>query len=116
MSLVQSKWQGRRAAFIAWPRWNWWSTSRFTVMESVTPSGRWHCGRTGPYPWPPSTPPRRTHAVPSVVLRLHAAVVSDVDRFAELSRTQTKGGWIEAAGLVRGPLFGGLRRADWTIL
>jgi DNA-binding SARP family transcriptional activator len=50
------------------------------------------------------------------VLRLHAAVVSDVDRFAELSRTQTKGGWIEAAGLVRGPLFGGLRRADWAIL
>jgi DNA-binding SARP family transcriptional activator len=50
------------------------------------------------------------------VLRLHASVVSDVDRFAELSNSQTKEGWIEAAGLVRGPLFGGLRRADWAIL
>ena len=50
------------------------------------------------------------------VLRLHASVVSDVDRFAALSRSQTKEGWIEAAGLVRGPLFGGLRRADWAIL
>jgi DNA-binding SARP family transcriptional activator len=50
------------------------------------------------------------------VLRLHASVVSDVDRFAQLSRSQTKEGWIEAAGLVRGPLFGGLRRADWATL
>jgi DNA-binding SARP family transcriptional activator len=50
------------------------------------------------------------------VLRLHASVVSDVDRFAELSRSRTKKGWIEAAGLVRGPLFGGLRRSDWVIL
>jgi DNA-binding SARP family transcriptional activator len=50
------------------------------------------------------------------VLRLHASVVTDVDRFVDLSRSQTPEGWIEAAGLVRGPLFGGLRLADWAVL
>ncbi len=49
-------------------------------------------------------------------LRLHPSVVTDVDRFAALARSETGEGWIEAAGLVRGPLFGGLRRADWAIL
>jgi len=50
------------------------------------------------------------------LLRLHPSVVTDVDRFVELSRSQTSEAWIEAAGLVRGPLFGGLRQGDWTIL
>jgi DNA-binding SARP family transcriptional activator len=50
------------------------------------------------------------------VLRLHPSVVTDVDRFSELSRAQTRAAWIEAAGLVRGPLFGGLRLADWAVL
>jgi DNA-binding SARP family transcriptional activator len=49
-------------------------------------------------------------------LRLHPSVVTDVDRFAELARSEACEAWIEAAGLVRGPLFGGLRRADWAIL
>jgi hypothetical protein len=43
-------------------------------------------------------------------------VRTDVDRFDELARAQTCESWIEAAGLVRGPLFGGLRRVDWAIL
>jgi DNA-binding SARP family transcriptional activator len=46
-------------------------------------------------------------------LRLHPSVVTDVDRFAELARSEA---WTEAAGLVRGPPFSGLRRADWAIL
>lgn len=50
------------------------------------------------------------------LLRLHPSVVTDVDRFAELSRSPTRASWIEAAGLLRGPLFGGLRRADWAIM
>lgn len=50
------------------------------------------------------------------LLRLHASVASDVDRFAELSRSQSRHAWIEAAGLLRGPLFGGLRRADWAVI
>jgi DNA-binding SARP family transcriptional activator len=50
------------------------------------------------------------------VLRLHPSVVTDVDRFAELSRSQTREAWIEAARLVRGPVFGGSRRSDWAIL
>jgi DNA-binding SARP family transcriptional activator len=49
-------------------------------------------------------------------LRLHPSVVTDVDRFAELARSGTCESWVEAAGLVRGPLFGGLRRADWAVL
>lgn len=49
-------------------------------------------------------------------LRLHPSVVADVDRFAELTRSGTCESWVEAAGMVRGPLFGGLRRADWAIL
>jgi DNA-binding SARP family transcriptional activator len=50
------------------------------------------------------------------LLRLHPSVVTDIDRFADLSRSQTCEAWIEAAGLLRGPLFGGLRRADWTVM
>lgn len=50
------------------------------------------------------------------LLRLHPSVVTDVDRFAELSRSRTCQAWIEAAGMLRGPLFGGLHRADWAVL
>jgi DNA-binding SARP family transcriptional activator len=49
-------------------------------------------------------------------LRLHPSVVTDVDHFAELARCATPEAGIEAAGLLRGPLFGGLRRADWAVL
>jgi DNA-binding SARP family transcriptional activator len=49
-------------------------------------------------------------------LRLHPSVATDVDRFAELARAATPEAWIEAASLLRGPLFSGLRRADWTVL
>ncbi|HSZ36366.1 MAG TPA: BTAD domain-containing putative transcriptional regulator [Acidimicrobiales bacterium] len=49
-------------------------------------------------------------------LRLHPSVVTDVDRFAALARAETCDAWLEAAGLVRGRLFSGLRRADWAIL
>src|SRR6185312_2284258 len=38
------------------------------------------------------------------------------DRFSALARSETCEAWIEAAGLLRGPLFGGMRRADWAIL
>jgi DNA-binding SARP family transcriptional activator len=49
-------------------------------------------------------------------LRLHPSVVTDVDRFVELSGSQTCEAWIAAAQLLRGPLFGGLRRPDWAVL
>lgn len=49
-------------------------------------------------------------------LRLHPSVGTDVDRFAGLAHTGTPDACLEAAGLVRGALFGGLRRADWAIL
>jgi DNA-binding SARP family transcriptional activator len=46
-------------------------------------------------------------------LRLHRSIGTDVDRFAALARS---GQWTEALRLVRGPLFGGLRRSDWAVL
>ncbi len=46
-------------------------------------------------------------------LRLHRSVGTDVDRFAALAQS---GQWMEALRLVRGPLFGGLRRSDWAVL
>ena len=50
------------------------------------------------------------------LLRLDRSVATDVDRFADLARSASPEASLEAAGLLRGPLFGGLRRADWTIL
>lgn len=50
------------------------------------------------------------------LLRLDRSVATDVDRFADLARSASPEACLEAAGLLRGPLFGGLRRADWTIL
>lgn len=50
------------------------------------------------------------------LLRLDRSVVTDVDRFADLSAAATCEAYIEAAGLLRGPLFGGLRRSDWAVL
>jgi DNA-binding SARP family transcriptional activator len=49
-------------------------------------------------------------------LRLHPSVTTDVDRFVALARSGTAGGCLEAARLLRGPLFGGLRRVDWAVL
>jgi DNA-binding SARP family transcriptional activator len=49
-------------------------------------------------------------------LRLHPSVVTDVDRFGDLARAGTPEAGLEAATLLRGPPFGGLRRADWAIL
>jgi DNA-binding SARP family transcriptional activator len=46
-------------------------------------------------------------------LHLHRSVTTDVDRFARLSRSDRH---LEACRLLRGPLFGGLRLADWAVL
>jgi two-component SAPR family response regulator len=43
-------------------------------------------------------------------------VVTDVDRFLDLVRSSSPKGCLEAVRLVRGPLFGGMRRSDWTVL
>jgi two-component SAPR family response regulator len=47
---------------------------------------------------------------------LHPSVVTDVDRFLALVRSGSPKGSLEAVRLVRGPLFGGMRRSDWTVL
>jgi DNA-binding SARP family transcriptional activator len=45
-------------------------------------------------------------------VRLHPSVGTDVDRFAALAGS---GEWVEAVGLLRGPVFGGLRNCDWPV-
>ena len=49
-------------------------------------------------------------------LRLSETVCCDVDRFAALESTGDPDSVVEAMRLVRGRLFGGLRRADWAVL
>lgn len=49
-------------------------------------------------------------------LRLDPSVVTDVDRFVELAHAGAPEGGIEAAGLLRGPLFAGMQRMDWAVL
>jgi DNA-binding SARP family transcriptional activator len=49
-------------------------------------------------------------------LRLSETVSCDVDRFAALESTGDPDSVIEAMRLVRGRLFGRLRRADWAVL
>ncbi len=49
-------------------------------------------------------------------LRLGDTVTTDVERFAALSGPGDPTGVLEAMRLVRGGVFGGLRRADWVVL
>ena len=48
-------------------------------------------------------------------LRLHDSVTTDVDRFESLAASEDPARLFEAMQLVRGPLFGGLHRADWAV-
>ncbi len=50
------------------------------------------------------------------LLRLHRSVTTDVDRFALLSASNDPRDRLDAFQLIRGPLFGGLRQADWAVL
>lgn len=49
-------------------------------------------------------------------LRLHAAVTSDFDRFCALTRADDPEMLLEAARLLRGRAFTGVRLADWAVL
>jgi DNA-binding SARP family transcriptional activator len=49
-------------------------------------------------------------------LQLGSSVGTDVERFESLASTADPGLVVEAMHLIRGPLFGGLRRADWAVL
>jgi DNA-binding SARP family transcriptional activator len=48
-------------------------------------------------------------------LLLHHSVTTDVDRFSELLRRGDLDSLLAAFRLVRGPVFTGLRRLDWTV-
>ena len=49
-------------------------------------------------------------------LRLGRSVSTDVERFESLVIEGDPGRMVEAMKLIRGPLFGGLCRADWAVL
>ena len=52
----------------------------------------------------------------SPCLRLHEAVLADVDRFNDLVHAGHPDGLLEAVGLLRGRAFGGMKRCDWAVL
>jgi DNA-binding SARP family transcriptional activator len=56
------------------------------------------------------------HLPRGTLLRLGPSVSSDVERFERLASSRDLEVLAEAMTLVRGPLFSGLRRVDWTIL
>jgi DNA-binding SARP family transcriptional activator len=55
------------------------------------------------------------HLPRGVTLRLGDAVTTDVERFASLATADDPQQLLGAMGLIRGPLFAGLRRADWAV-
>jgi len=61
------------------------------------------------------TPDGREYLVRGGRLRLDDAVRTDVERFAALAASGDPERVLEAMGCVRGPLFAGLRRADWAV-
>ena len=86
---------------------------------AIWPSGPWRrprCTRPRPTPGAPWAGPR---TVPPSSrgrdLRLHDSVTTDVDRFESLAASEDPARLSEAMRLVRGPLFGGLHRADWAV-
>jgi DNA-binding SARP family transcriptional activator len=55
------------------------------------------------------------HLLHGTPLRLGDTVTTDVARFASLAGGGDPGRLMEAFGLVRGPLFAGLRHPDWSV-
>ncbi len=55
------------------------------------------------------------HLPRGCTLRLRDSVTTDVERFASLSSSERPDRLCEAMQMIRGPLFGGLRRADWAV-
>jgi DNA-binding SARP family transcriptional activator len=57
----------------------------------------------------------RLHLPRGVDLRLGDSVATDVEHFAALAAADEPAPLLAAMGLVRGPLFAGLRRTDWAV-
>ncbi len=76
------------------------------TVHSTSSDARRALGRT-----PDGTP----HLPRGRGLRLGDSVITDVDRFASLAASDHPDRLLEAMQLVRGPLFGGLHRADWAV-
>ncbi len=57
----------------------------------------------------------RLHLPRGVDLRLADSVTTDVEHFAALAAADEPPLLVAAMGLIRGPLFAGLRRTDWAV-
>jgi DNA-binding SARP family transcriptional activator len=101
--------QRRRVAYTEWPVaiWPERAVSPSTVHSTASDARR-ALGRSADGSW--HLPHEGSH------LRLSDTVRSDVDRFTALESTGDPDRVVEAMRLVRGPLFGGLRRTDWAVL
>ena len=120
----------RRSRFTAPPRSSSSCTWPFTAAASGTTKWAQAIWPDRPVPWPPSTRRRPTpgaalgaqadgvaHLPRGGRLRLGEPVTTDVERFAALAAaTDDPRRLAQAFRLVRGPLFAGLRRADWAVL
>jgi DNA-binding SARP family transcriptional activator len=96
-------------AYTEWPVAIWpdRAVSLATVHSTVSDARR-ALGRSADGTW--CLPREGGH------VRLSDSVTTDVERFASLASTGDTSGVVEAMRLGRGPLFGGLRRADWAVL
>jgi DNA-binding SARP family transcriptional activator len=98
----------RPVAYTEWPVAIWPERSvSLATAHSTASDARRALGRSAGGPW--HLPHEGRH------LRLAASVTTDVERFAALVAAGDPLGVVEAMRLVRGPLFGGLRRADWAV-
>jgi DNA-binding SARP family transcriptional activator len=99
----------RRVAYTEWPVAIWPDRAvSLATVHSTASDARRALGRAADGEW--HLPPEGGH------LRLSESVRTDVELFAQLESTGDPEDVVEAMRLVRGPLFGGLRRADWAVL
>jgi DNA-binding SARP family transcriptional activator len=98
----------RRVAYTEWPVAIWADRAvSLATVHSTASDARRALGRSADGKW--HLPREGGH------LRLAESVTTDVERFASLASTGDPSGVVEAMRLVRGPLFGGLRHADWAV-
>jgi DNA-binding SARP family transcriptional activator len=98
----------RSVAYTEWPVAIWPDRPvSLATVHSTASDARRALGRSADGTW--HLPREGGH------LRLAESVTTDVERFASLASSGDRRNVVEAMRLVRGPLFCGLRHADWAV-
>jgi DNA-binding SARP family transcriptional activator len=98
----------RPVAYTEWPVALWPERAvSLATAHSTASDARRALGRSAAGNW--HLPHEGRH------LKLAESVTTDVEQFTALVSTDDPSAVVEAMRLVRGPLFGGLRRADWAV-